>query len=115
MSLDLLGRSLLELGGTELQSLHLLEAGKTAVDLHDLLVNGLVDQLLGGARGKLLVVGVRHHGQDHLVAVLRLAADDHALGNGLDALQILLDLLGEYVLTVLHHGPYEIRHRAGER
>ena len=100
LSLDLLCRGLFELGLADLDSLDLLVCGKLLIGSVDDLLERLVYGLVVNVLFKLRVVGIDHSGQNDLVARLALSSDYATLCDDIDSIEILLDLLGEYVLTV---------------
>ena len=101
MTLDLLGGGLFELGVAKLEDLDVLVGGKSLVKLVDLLLDSLLHLLLCSTLLELGSIGVNECGEKHLALALLLSADNRALRDKLDAREIFLDLLGEYVLSTL--------------
>ena len=79
----------------------MLVGGESLVELVDRLLDLLLHLLLGSTLGELGSVGEYESGEIDLTA--RLSADNRALCDSFDVAEIFLDLLGEYVLTVLEH------------
>ena len=101
MTLDLSGGRLFKRLFSQLQLLDLLICGEGLVQGNDLFLDGLVHRLRIGSLCEFRRVGI--HKRNQIDDLALLPSNHGAFGNLLDVSEILLDLLGEYVLTVLQN------------
>ena len=102
MTLDLSGGGLFKGFFDDLDLLNALVGNEVAVDLLDLTLEEGLD-LSGILASELRKIGIDQRGENDIAGALVFSADNDALGDLFDQTEMLLNLLGEYILTVFQN------------
>lgn len=92
-----------KLGVTDFNFFDVLVAYEGAVDFVDFLFEYSVYLLVSSTFGEMSSVGVDNSGENHVIRVFGVSADNHTFRNHIDRLEIFFDFFGENVFAVFKH------------